>query len=1152
MTSFDVHIDEKASSQDLSHSPLRRPSVFVTSIATMSSVMASTASTATSSSSGYSTFSTSCHTPLSSDGSTLSSEPGSSSSSSYFVDSTSADGEARSKKGPVLQQNSAPDSMAVHSVVQSTGSQPQSSGRRQPSSHHSKYPRPSGSSQAPLTESDDESYVSVDDSSRSHYRLRQRKQRRVTEDANYTSEDCCPFDISQVLHTPELPPIGYFSACAGVPQPVYEHVLENDYSQLEEQLRRDASASIEDDSLSRQLSRESHRLWVCDCAPPSREEILAGRLGCEQGCINRALYIECGPRCPAYAWCSNRQFQLRLYAPTEPYYCGPEKGWGLRARKPIPKGAFIVEYAGEVIDFGEFRRRIRIYEKAKHAHHYFMSLGPEHFIDAGTKGNWARFVNHSCEPNAETQKWTVNGRLRIGFFAKYDIPAGEEITIDYQFVQYGVVQQKCYCGTPSCSGIMGVTSKQLQDKVRLKDTRAVERGILQLLTWKTLRTADDVTFLLQVMVQEYLTRYSKMELLKLLADTSNETYLKLFRQYNGLELLTSYMCDAAQNDWDLKYQILLCLDHIPVSEQKQVQTDSCLMDIVKQWTLDPHFCLSRPFAPPTTTVPSPKSTQPGAQEVGQSSTEQSSSAETPVSTSDPSPINDRTDGSANAACPPCPRGDPQRNESDQSHRNGVRSPCDQSLPPSLGLPPGAVNSSTDGATDTAAAAAGAVDKTESVITAKAGEEKETDGVAKASEYKVYSAAEEQLIVDKIRVLASRILERWLSLPVETYRIPRIERQETEQSILRSAEAPSSTLISWGTSPKEDSFNSWALISQDASNNTKFSESPTPKRSRDKQAGRNRQRKLIDREFIRAKHREQFEADMKAAESAATELLVMGGEHELQSASAKDSIADCVRSLLLKALARRLALVENPESYLQEWMASLSKRLCELSRKSDTDGLLAYLKKLAEADPDHDENANAASVEKPASKKLPTPEAISPPWCAAVDPATGRTYYYNSVTKAVQWDPPNKEPPQEPKPKPDNPPSPQKKRDFMKEAYACVLKLLRPYRLPNCLTGRIESDDDMKHLAKKLAFALAGKEQQRCRHKTPILTPSLIERFRRKVTHYMTSRGEVYVRSRHREGEEEEQEPTLKEKNNGTVLENCTLSDCDMEIDDSDV
>ena len=28
-------------------------------------------------------------------------------------------------------------------------------------------------------------------------------------------------------------------------------------------------------------------------------------------------------------------------------------------------------------------------------------------IDAGPKGNLARFMNHSCEPNCETQKWQV-------------------------------------------------------------------------------------------------------------------------------------------------------------------------------------------------------------------------------------------------------------------------------------------------------------------------------------------------------------------------------------------------------------------------------------------------------------------------------------------------------------------------------------------------------------------------------------------------------------------------------------------------------------------------------------------------------------------------------------------------------------------------
>lgn len=84
----------------------------------------------------------------------------------------------------------------------------------------------------------------------------------------------------------------------------------------------------------------------------------------------------------------------------------------------------------------------------------------------------------------------------------------------------------------------------------------VERRIVQLLASNSLCNAEDVTFLLQVMVQEYLTRYTRLELLKLLADTENETYLKLFRQYNGLELLTSYMCDAATNDWQLKHRVI--------------------------------------------------------------------------------------------------------------------------------------------------------------------------------------------------------------------------------------------------------------------------------------------------------------------------------------------------------------------------------------------------------------------------------------------------------------------------------------------------------------------------------------------------------------------------------------------------------------------
>jgi SET domain-containing protein len=53
-----------------------------------------------------------------------------------------------------------------------------------------------------------------------------------------------------------------------------------------------------------------------------------------------------------------------------------------------------------------------------------MFLYPFRIIDAGPKGNLSRFINHSCDPNLITQKWTVNGDVRVGLFAVKNIPAG--------------------------------------------------------------------------------------------------------------------------------------------------------------------------------------------------------------------------------------------------------------------------------------------------------------------------------------------------------------------------------------------------------------------------------------------------------------------------------------------------------------------------------------------------------------------------------------------------------------------------------------------------------------------------------------------------------------------------------------------------------
>lgn len=65
----------------------------------------------------------------------------------------------------------------------------------------------------------------------------------------------------------------------------------------------------------------------------------------------------------------------------------------------------MIEYVGEVIDPDEMADRMERYSNdPKHKHHYFMALKNGAVIDATTRGNISRFINHSCDPNADTQK----------------------------------------------------------------------------------------------------------------------------------------------------------------------------------------------------------------------------------------------------------------------------------------------------------------------------------------------------------------------------------------------------------------------------------------------------------------------------------------------------------------------------------------------------------------------------------------------------------------------------------------------------------------------------------------------------------------------------------------------------------------------------
>uniref|UniRef100_A0A8C9XW65 Nuclear receptor binding SET domain protein 1a n=1 Tax=Sander lucioperca TaxID=283035 RepID=A0A8C9XW65_SANLU len=193
--------------------------------------------------------------------------------------------------------------------------------------------------------------------------------------------------------------------------------------------------------------------------------------GIDSECINRMLMYECHPQvCAAGERCQNQAFTKRQYTPVEivrTLSCG----WGLVGVSDIKKGAFVCEYVGEVIDEEECRARIRHAQENDICNFYMLTLDKDRIIDAGPKGNQARFMNHCCQPNCETQKWTVNGDTRVGLFSLQDIPKGMELNFNYNLECLGNGKTACKCGAPNCSGFLGVRPKnQLSaEKLKLKE-----------------------------------------------------------------------------------------------------------------------------------------------------------------------------------------------------------------------------------------------------------------------------------------------------------------------------------------------------------------------------------------------------------------------------------------------------------------------------------------------------------------------------------------------------------------------------------------------------------------------------------------------------------------------------------------------------------
>ena len=110
-------------------------------------------------------------------------------------------------------------------------------------------------------------------------------------------------------------------------------------------------------------------------------------------------------------------------------------GLGLFAGEVIKKDELIIEYIGEILNKEEAEK--------KTSGQYLFEVSRNKTIDGSVRWNIARYANHSCAGNAESE--IKKGRVFVK--ATKNIKEGEEIVYDYgeEFVKEFIAPYGCRC-----------------------------------------------------------------------------------------------------------------------------------------------------------------------------------------------------------------------------------------------------------------------------------------------------------------------------------------------------------------------------------------------------------------------------------------------------------------------------------------------------------------------------------------------------------------------------------------------------------------------------------------------------------------------------------------------------------------------------------
>ncbi|KAM0844358.1 hypothetical protein ACQ4PT_057100 [Festuca glaucescens] len=270
--------------------------------------------------------------------------------------------------------------------------------------------------------------------------------------AKIGGEDCCADCFGNCLSAPEP------CACARETGGEYAYTLEG--------LVRPA---LIDECFSVNLFPAENQKVFCETCPLERSRNKASPEPC-QGHLVRKFIKECWSKCGCNMECGNRVVQRGITCNLQVFFTGEGTGWGLRTLDELPKGAFVCEYAGEILTCTEMHERaVENMQNDRYVHSILLDAGwcselkdeEALCLDGSFYGNVGRFINHRCcDANLAVIPIEVetpdHHYYHLAFFTSKKVEAFEELTwdygIDFETKKQPVKPFECLCGSWYCRG----------------------------------------------------------------------------------------------------------------------------------------------------------------------------------------------------------------------------------------------------------------------------------------------------------------------------------------------------------------------------------------------------------------------------------------------------------------------------------------------------------------------------------------------------------------------------------------------------------------------------------------------------------------------------------------------------------------------------